>query len=65
MKKAIGFSFAVLGIVFLTSMIMNHSSAQSSQKDGTVSKPISPGVMKIYPAQAQTNDFFNLSPQPP
>jgi len=47
MKKAIGFSFAVLGIVFLTSMIMNYSSAQSSQKDGTVSKPISPGVMKI------------------
>jgi hypothetical protein len=29
---------------------MNHSSAlsfQTSQKDGTVSKPISPGVMKI------------------
>ena len=46
-KKAIGFSFAVIGIVFLTSMIMNHSSAQSSQKDGIVSKPISPAVMKI------------------
>jgi hypothetical protein len=47
MKKAIGVSFAVLGIIFLTSMIMNYSSAQSSQKDGVVSKPISPGVMKI------------------
>jgi hypothetical protein len=47
MNKAIGFSFAVLGIVFLTSMIMNHSSAQPSQKDGTVSKPISPAVVKI------------------
>jgi len=30
MKKTIVVSFAVLGIVFLTSMIMNHSSAQSS-----------------------------------
>jgi len=47
MKKAISITFAVLGIVFLTSMIMNHSSAQSSQKDGIVSKPISPAVMKI------------------
>jgi hypothetical protein len=47
MKKAIGISFAVLGIIFLTSMIMNHSSAQSSQKSGIVSKPISPSVMKI------------------
>ena len=47
MKKSIGVSFAVLGIVFLTSMIMNNSSAQSSQKTGIVSKPISPAVMKI------------------
>ena len=47
MKKAISITFAVLGIVFLTSMIMNHSSAQSSQKDGIVSKPISSAVMKI------------------
>jgi len=47
MKKAISITFAVLGIVFLTSMIMNHSSAQSSQKDGIVSKPILPAVMKI------------------
>jgi len=47
MKKAISITFAILGIVFLTSMIMNHSSAQSSQKDGIVSKPISPAVMKI------------------
>src|SRR5450759_589076 len=47
MKKAIGFSFAVLGIVFLTSMIIHNSSAQSSQKDNGVSKPISSSVMKI------------------
>ena len=47
MKKAISITFAVLGIVFLTSMITNNSSAQSSQKDGIVSKPISPAVMKI------------------
>ena len=50
MKKAIGISFAVLGIIFLTSMIMNHSLALSSlpsEKDGTVSKPISSSVMKI------------------
>ena len=47
MKKAISITFAILGIFFLTSMIMNHSSAQSSQKDGIVSKPISPAVMKI------------------
>ena len=47
MKKAIGLSFALLGIVFFTSMIIHHSTAQSSQKDGTVSKPIPPGVMKI------------------
>jgi hypothetical protein len=50
MKKAIGVSFAVIGIIFLTSMIMNHSSAKSSlpsQKNGTVSKPISSSVMKI------------------
>ena len=47
MKKAITITFSILGIVFLTSMIMNHSSAQSSQKDGTVSKPITSSVMKI------------------
>ena len=50
MKKAISITFSILGIVFLTSMIMNHSSAEASlpsQKDGTVSKPISSGVMKI------------------
>ena len=50
MKKAISITFAALGIVFLTSMIINHSSAQSSmwsQKEGNVSKPISPAVMKI------------------
>jgi cytochrome c5 len=50
MKKAIGITFATLGILFLTSMFINHSTAQSSlpsQKDGTVSKPIAPGVMKI------------------
>ena len=47
MKKSIGVSFAVLGMVFLISMIMNHSWAQSSQKEGIVSKPISPAVMKI------------------
>ena len=47
MKKAMSIAFAILGIVFLTSMIMNHSSAQSSQKTGIVSKPISPAVMKI------------------
>jgi hypothetical protein len=47
MKKAIIITFAVLGIVFLTLMIINHSSAQSSQKTGIVSKPISPAVMKI------------------
>jgi uncharacterized membrane protein len=50
MKKAISITFAILGIVFLTSMIMNHSSARSalsSQKNGIVSKPISSSVMKI------------------
>ena len=46
MKKAIGLSFAVIGIVFFTSMII-HQTAQSSQKETTVSKPISPAVMKI------------------
>jgi hypothetical protein len=47
MKKAIIITFAVLGIVFLTPMIINHLSAQSSHKNGIVSKPISPDVMKI------------------
>ena len=50
MKTAISITFSVLGIVFLTSMIINHSSAQASQpsgKDGTVGKPISSAVMKI------------------
>ena len=50
MKKAISITFAILGIVFLTSMIMNHPSAQSStqsQKDSSISKPISSNVMKI------------------
>ena len=46
MKKAISIIFAVLGIVFFTSMIINHSSAQSYQKEGIVSKPIPPGVIK-------------------
>ena len=47
MKKTIIITFVVLGIVFLTSMIINHSSAQSSKKTGIVSKPIPAGVMKI------------------
>ena len=47
MKKAIIITFAILGIISLTSMIMNQASAQSSQKTGIVSKPISPAVMKI------------------
>ena len=47
MKKAIIITFAVAGIVFLTSMIINQSSAQTSHKNGIVSKPISPAVMKI------------------
>ena len=47
MQKAIGISFTVLGIVFHTSMIMNHSSAGASRKKGTASLPISSSVMKI------------------
>jgi len=50
MKKANSITLTMLGIVFLASMIMNHSSAQTSlppQKEGNVSKPISSGVMKI------------------
>ena len=50
MKKAIIITFAVIAIVFLTSMFLNQSSAQVSQpspKDGNVSKPISSVVMKI------------------
>jgi hypothetical protein len=47
MKKAISITFAVLGIVFLSSMIINTAPAPSSQKDGTASKLISSSVMKI------------------
>jgi hypothetical protein len=47
MKKVISFTFAILGIVFLTSMMMSHSPVKSSQKDGSVSQPISSSVMKI------------------
>ena len=47
MKKVISITIVVLGIVFLTSMIVNHLSAQSSQKDSPVSKPIPSSVMKI------------------
>ena len=47
MKKTIGVSLALLSIVFLTSMVMNSSSAQSSKKESAVSKPISSSVMKI------------------
>ena len=50
MKKTIIITFAILGIVFFASMIMNYSSAQSAQpsrKQGTISKPISSNVMKI------------------
>jgi hypothetical protein len=47
MKKAIILSFSILIVVFLTSMILNKSAAQSSTKKGIVSKPISPSVMKI------------------
>ena len=46
MKKAISITFAIIGVVFLTSMIMNHSSARPSQKEGVPSK-IPSGVMKI------------------
>jgi hypothetical protein len=47
MKKSISITFAVLGVIFLASMIMNHSTAQSSSKGGVVGKPIPAGVMKI------------------
>jgi len=47
MKKAIILSLSILIVVFLTSMILNKSAAQSSTKGGIVSKPISPSVMKI------------------
>jgi hypothetical protein len=50
MKKTIVISFVLIGIVFLTSMIINLSSAQSSlpsPKDSAVSKPIPTSVMKI------------------
>jgi len=47
MKKAIILSFSMLIVVFLTSMILNKTAAQSSTKKGIVSKPISPSVMKI------------------
>jgi hypothetical protein len=47
MKKAIILSFSILIVVFLSSMILNKSAAQSSTKKGIVSKPISPSVMKI------------------
>ena len=47
MKKAIIISFSILIVVFLTSMILNKTTAQSSTKKGIVSKPISPSVMKI------------------
>jgi hypothetical protein len=47
MNKAIILSFSILIVVFLSSMILNKSAAQSSTKKGIVSKPISPSVMKI------------------
>ena len=47
MKKAINVTFAVLALVFLSSMIMNHSLAQPSQREYAASKPIKPEVMKI------------------
>jgi hypothetical protein len=39
MTKAISITFAVLSIVFLTSMVMNHSFTWPSQKDGVAGKP--------------------------
>ncbi len=47
MKKAISISLALVGTVFITSMIINHSSALPAAKDGIVSRPIPAGVMKI------------------
>jgi hypothetical protein len=47
MKKSIIITIAVLGIIFLTTMFINHSYAQSSQNKGIVSLPISPDVMRI------------------
>ena len=47
MKKAISITFAALGVVFLSSMIINSVPARSAQKDSIVSKPISSIVMKI------------------
>ncbi|MCX6307232.1 MAG: heme-binding domain-containing protein [Bacteroidetes bacterium] len=47
MKKAIINTFAILGLVFLTSMFFNHSTAQSSAKKSIEGKPISAGIMEI------------------
>jgi hypothetical protein len=50
MKNVIIVFFAVLGFVFLTSMIMSHSpnqSSQPSQKGGPEGKPIPANVVKI------------------
>ena len=50
MKKAIIFTLAFLGVVFLTSMILNGSlikSSTPSHEESTISKPISLAVMKI------------------
>lgn len=48
MKKSISITFAVLGIIFLSSMILNDEPGWSSRKDGKDSKPIPSNVMKIF-----------------
>ncbi|MFZ4520294.1 MAG: hypothetical protein ACOYNC_01235 [Bacteroidales bacterium] len=47
MKKAITVTFAVLAIIFVSSMILNRSIAQSSQKERSIGKPARSEVMKI------------------
>ena len=47
MKKLISITLAVLGIVFLTSMLVNDEPALLSQKDSKISTPIPSNVMQI------------------
>jgi hypothetical protein len=47
MKKSIWITVSVVCVIFVTSLIINQLTAQSSTKGGIISKPIPANVMKI------------------
>jgi hypothetical protein len=66
MKRSLSIAVAVVCMVFITSLIINHLTAQASPKDSSAGKSIPAGVMKIadkscVKCHTEPGDFMALS----